>query len=465
MGYEVSLWGDSFSPQDSLEAIKNVLNKISSPKEVRKRSGGKVDIDTKLRMIREEVYRILGKYAENTVVIKDRESLHQYINKAIENGIIAIDTETNMSLDPLTCKLMGPCIYTYGMKNAYIPLNHVDPHSGERLKDQLSEDDIKQEFSRLENTKTVYHNAKFDYEVIKCTTGVDLKIYWDTLVAAKILDENEKSYSLKDQYISKIDGSIEKYSIEHLFKDIDYAVVSPEVFALYAATDPFMTLKLYDWQWVQYNKAENRKLLDLLFRIEFPIISVAASMELTGIALDTSYCDRLSKKYNLLLEDCDKRIKSALKEYEPVIEEWKQKHKLDRVYASANDRKDPIAVRKKYPFDDMDGKGPYRFFDVDIVENPLNTSSPSQLAVFLYDILKVGVIDPKTPRGTGEGILKQIDLPITKLILEQRGLLKLVNTYIDKLPKVVSVKDNRLHAHFNTLGADTGRFSSSDPNL
>jgi hypothetical protein len=63
-----------------------------------------------------------------------------------------------------------------------------------------------------------------------------------------MLDENELSAGLKQQYISKIDPSIEKYSIEHLFEDIEYAIVDPDLFALYAATDSYMTYKLYEWQ-------------------------------------------------------------------------------------------------------------------------------------------------------------------------------------------------------------------------
>ena len=49
--------------------------------------------------------------------------------------------------------------------------------------------------------------------------------------------------------------------------------------------------------------------------------------------------------------------------------------------------------------------------------------------------------------------------------MEERGLLKLINTYIDKLPKCISEVDGRLHASFHQVGTATGRFSSSDPNL
>ena len=95
----------------------------------------------------------------------------------------------------------------------------------------------------------------------------------------------------------------------------------------------------------------------------------------------------------------------------------------------------------------------------------MNLASPTQLAILLYDVLKIKAVSQKSPRGTGEDILKKINLPICDLILEERGLLKLINTYIDKLPECISERDGRLHAHFNQYGAATGRFSSSDPNL
>ena len=49
------------------------------------------------------------------------------------------------------------------------------------------------------------------------------------------------------------------------------------------------------------------------------------------------------------------------------------------------------------------------------------------------------------------------------MILKRRGLLKLINTYIDKLPECINSSTGRLHAKFNQVGADTGRQSSSDP--
>lgn len=57
------------------------------------------------------------------------------------------------------------------------------------------------------------HNGKFDYQVIKCTCGLELSVYWDTMIGARILDENEKSAGLKQQYRDKIDSSVENIQL------------------------------------------------------------------------------------------------------------------------------------------------------------------------------------------------------------------------------------------------------------
>ena len=451
----MSLWGEDFTPAPEPQKQKKLIEKVNKPQKVKtttekviKSKSSSVSIHDKLRLIKEEVLRILGVYKEQTIVIRTREELTKYIDAAIVNGEIAIDTETNNSLVPLTCKLMGPCIYTPGQKNAYIPINHVDPDTRELLPNQLTEQDIKEEFLRLTDTKIIMHNGKFDFEVIHCTCGVDLEIYWDTMIASRLLDENERA-NLKQQYISKIDPSIEKYSIEQLFEGVEYAIVEPEIFALYAATDAFMTYKLYLWQKEQFAIPGMEKLFKLFTDVEMPIIKVCADMELTGIEIDKDYGERLSVKYHKKLDIVDKQIEEEVTKYKDVIAKW-------RITPEAN-HKDK-RVNKK-------GEETWSKSKNEQLQDPPSMTSPTQLAIFFYDVLNVGVIDKKTPRGTGEEILQKIGLPICDLILEKRGLEKIIGTYIDKLPQCVLPETNRLHAHFNQIGADTGRFSSSDPNL
>ena len=238
-----------------------------------------------LGKIKKEVIRTLGKYQASTLTITDADTLHNYISSCIEVGAVAVDTETNNSLDPLTCKLMGLCLYAPGLKAAYIPVNHRDPETKIKLSNQLLEVQIKEELQRLVDSgaKIIMHNGQFDYEVLKCTCDVVVAPDWDTKVAACLLDENE-SHKLKDQYASKIDKSQNSYSIETYFKKVQYADVQPEIFALYAATDSYMTYKLYEYQ-VPLMEAE-KKIFNLFKTIEMPLIPIVAEMELCGAFAD-----------------------------------------------------------------------------------------------------------------------------------------------------------------------------------
>ena len=465
----VSLWGEEFTPPSQPD-VKDLLKKVKQPKKQKVVSADKllkskkVSTEDKLRLITSEVYKILGRYKNDTLVIKTKEQLINYTDTALQNGEIAIDTETNNSLDPLTCKLMGPCIYTPGLKNAYIPINHVDYNTGKRLDWQLTEQDIYEQFSRLDNVKIITHNGKFDRKVLFCTTGWTMPIYWDTLIGARMLNENEKA-GLKVQYISKIDPSIEKYSIEHLFKDMEYANVDPEVFALYAATDSFMTYKLYKYQQAIFEKFENRRLYDVFMNVEMKVLPVVTDMELEGIELDLEYAERLKKKYHPLVEKSEHDLNLEIEALRPQIEKWRSTEDAQlkpKIYATKG------ADLKKFPYKDNDGKY-YKLgkSKSEQLTEPINLGSATQLAILLYDVLKAKVVDKKTPRGTGKEILEKLqdEIPLCGKILEHRGFTKLVDAFIDTLPTQLSPRDNRLHATFDQLGTDTGRFSSKEPNL
>ena len=103
-----------------------------------------------------------------------------------------------------------------------------------------------------------------------------------------------------------------------------------------------------------------------------------------------------------------------------------------------------------------------------MLQDPINLSSPTQLAILFYDVLKCPVVNKKTPRGTGEEDLKAIKnilkLSLCDLLLERRELVKLLTTYIDAIPELAKRwPDGRVRTHFNQYGAATGRLSSSDP--
>ena len=97
-----------------------------------------------------------------------------------------------------------------------------------------------------------------------------------------------------------------------------------------------------------------------------------------------------------------------------------------------------------------------------------NLNSPKQLSQVLFEDLKLPTIKKtKTGFSTDEGVLTILapKHEVPALILEYRQLAKLKSTYIDALPALVNPKTGRVHALFHQTGTETGRLSSSQPNL
>lgn len=405
----------------------------------------KVELKDKLDLIKAKVESVLGWRKQTTLVIRDKNTLHDYISKAIENDVIAIDTETNNSIDPFTCKIMGLCIYTPNRLSAYVPINHTVCGQATLLENQLTEQDLNVELSRLTNAKIIMHNADFDYRVIKNTCNVSLNIYWDTMLATYCIDENDIGHAgLKEQYITKINPSQSKYQIDHLFAGVEYKDVDPDIFALYSATDAIMTYELYLYQKNILEKPENAGSLKVLLNVEMPLVPVVANMEDTGICIDKEYSERLRQKYQKQLDEVDRQIQEELTKLKPTIDAW-------RLTKEANIK-----------FDGKKSKA-------EQLEDPINMASSTQMGILLYDILKIPVVNKKQPRSTDKTTLDTIadkyDIPLAKLKKKRAGIKILLDTFIEKLPSVLSSKDGRLHGSFNQYGAVTGRFSSSNPNL
>ncbi len=155
--------------------------------------------------------------------------------------------------------------------------------------------------------------------------------------------------------------------------------------------------------------------LDLYEKIEIPLLKVLASMEIEGINLDTKFLNNLSAKTNQKLIKIQKDI------FEISGEEF-------------------------------------------------NISSPKQLGEILFEKMKVSKNPKKTKTGqysTAEDILSNLakNNDFVKLILNYRSVSKLLNTYIDSLPKQISKSTNRIHTNFLQTVAATGRLSSVNPNL
>lgn len=432
------LLGDLLPVKSSVASDNTKLNKIkeSSNKSTSVHIGKNNSVETKISIIQEQVNSVLGKYKNQVDTITTTEQLHRYIDIACEQGVVGVDTETvagelgETALDTVTCELVGVCLYTPTQKSVYIPVNHIDPYTEERLPNQVPIEELKKELLRLNDIKQIYHNAKYDLKVLHWYLGIDLNAYWDTQIASQLLNEIE-SHELKYLYAKYIEHKEEKeYDFKSLFKALNYKMVPPEIASLYAATDAYITYELYKYQEKQFNTKDLERVKNVFFNIEMPVLPAIEDMENNGIELDTELAKELSIKHHKILDEKYERFVVAYKPYEMQIQSYITKYGEESK-----------------------------------LKTPININSPIQLAILLYDIMGLKSPLKKSPRGTGEEVLELIDNPVCKAILDYRSTAKLLSTYIDKLPNEISKRTNRIHANFNQYGARTGRLSSDKPNL
>ncbi len=161
------------------------------------------------------------------------------------------------------------------------------------------------------------------------------------------------------------------------------------------------------------DELKEKKLDKLFYDTEMPLVEVLAGMEEAGIKLDLKLLDSLSKELEKKLVKLTKDI------YETSGSEF-------------------------------------------------NINSPKQLRVVLFETLKLPIIKKtKTGASTDEEVLKKLadKHKLPALLLEYRLLTKLKTTYIDVLPELADPSTGRIHTSFNQTGTETGRLSSSNPNL
>jgi len=156
------------------------------------------------------------------------------------------------------------------------------------------------------------------------------------------------------------------------------------------------------------------KSLDKLFHgTEMPLVEVLADMELCGIKLDPSVLKKLSG-------DLEKQLVKLIED----------------IYALSGAQ--------------------------------FNINSPKQLRDILFDRLKLPIVKrSKTGPSTDEEVLNRLaqEHKLPALLLEYRKLMKLKNTYVDTLPQLVDTATGRIHTSFNQTATETGRLSSTNPNL
>lgn len=441
--------GDMFcnvSARKTQEAQKKALEMLS--KKSSKKQVAKVvpkSISGKVQLAKEMSQEVFADKLDRLELLDNENKIREYIDCAITNGIVAVDTETN-GLDRIDGKIAGVCLYTPGQKGVYIPVRHESFMTGIELKTNVSKEFMNEQFERMNksNIKYVLHNAKFDMHILWWMLGIKIIPYWDTQIGSQLLNENEphKLKVLYKKYVDNADENSKVASFNSLFKGIEFNKVPPDVAYMYASFDPIMTYELYQFQYNfidingKYCKEKGLERVAEVFRnIEMPLIQVVFEMECTGVKIDTDLADKLKAQYT--------KHKDAA--------EVKFNLEIDKL----NDKFDKLMIKNPAAYNKLFKDGIRK----------VSISSPTQLAILFYDVLEFESPDKKSPRGTGEAILKSFNHPLVDSILEYRSMSKLLSTYIEAIPQHIAKRDNRLHANFNQYGAKTGRFSSSDPNL
>ena len=400
--------------------------------------GGGSLID-KIQSIVSVVNSKFEKKKDEFLLIRTEPEFIEYINRCIENGVISIDTETT-GLDPIEDHIVGLCIYTPGLKAAYVPINHISYITQARVENQLNVEFLKQQLQRLidNDVKTYWFNAPFDVRFIGHTIGIWLPIYWDASIASRVLNSNEPRgcrglKPLHKKYCRNNEG--EAFSFDKLFEGIPFNLIPVKTAYLYAANDAVITYELaqYQEQYLDPNSPLNKQLhLEglsyIFFNVEMASMPVFIEMEENGVVIDMEYAKTISKKYHEYSDKTQQRANDVLAQYKDEID----------------------AYRRATPGCKL--------------TDPVNLDSPMQLAILLYDVFKIPPVDKRNPRGTGADILEKIDHPLVSAILDNRFFNKQLSTYVDKIPNLVH-SDGRVHCKFNQVGADTGRTSSDSPNL
>lgn len=289
----------------------------------------------------------------------------------------------------------------------YLPLAHEE---GEQLPKRETLETIG---PLLQNPalKKMSHNAQFSMTVLG-EVGIEVEgLEQDVMIAAHVL--GEKAVSLKALAFSRL--SEELTPLNDLTgtgrKQVTLAHVPIEKTSEYACANVDMAFRLQD----QFNvELKKEGLTHILDDLETPLVPVLVRMQRHGIALDTALLATMSESLGTQLGHLEQQSYEA-------------------------------------------------------VGHMFNISSPQQLAVLLYDELKLAK-GKRTASGgysTDAAALENLRgaHPVVDSVLEYRRLSKLKSTYVDALPLLVNPRTGRVHTTYNQAGSATGRVASSDPNL
>lgn len=338
------------------------------------------------------------------LLVGDAESLRQLVGELSVRDEFCFDTETT-GFDIFNDRIVGMSFAVEPHKAWYVPFSEACTAEYAEI--------IRPIFENPRIAK-IGQNVKFDLMVLR-RLGVAVRgRKYDTMILHYLLDPESRHNmnTLAERYLNYRPIEIETL-IGKGQKQLTMDLVNVERVKEYAAEDADITLQLKQ---VLLPMVERIGLHDLYFEIEEPMIEVLADIEMAGVRIDSA----------------------ALAEY--AVE-------LNRTMAELE-----AAIR------------------TEAGEPSLNINSTRQLGEVLFAKMRIAE-KPKMTKTkqfcTDEEYLQTFAHKhrIVDLILEYRGVKKLLSTYVEALPQLVNRTTGRIHTSFNQAVTATGRLSSTNPNL
>ena len=345
-------------------------------------------------------------------VVLDEAALGRWLETLAQSALFAFDTETT-SLDYLQARIVGVSFCVEPGRAAYVPLGHDYVGAPE----QLDRDVVLARLKPLleaERPAKVGHHLKYDAHVL-ANHGIALGgMAYDTMLESYVWNSVATRHdmdSAAERYLGLKTITYEEVAGKGA-KQIPFSQVSIETASTYAAEDADVTLRLHRTLWPAI---EREPLLGRLYEdFEQPLVPVLLRMERRGVLIDRE----MLRRQGVELAKRAEELKTA-------------------AHAEAG--------------------------------TEFNVDSPKQLQQILYEKMNLPVLR-KTPTGqpsTAEDVLEQLaeSFTLPQLILDYRSIAKLRSTYADKLPTQVNPDTGRVHTSYHQAVAQTGRLSSTDPNL
>lgn len=359
-------------------------------------------------MSSEEQYQ--GFRRDQYETILDEEALGRVLDEIRAAGLVAFDTETT-SLNELEAELVGVSLATKPGHAWYAPVAHRYLGAPVQIPRDRAVSLLKPLLEDPDITK-IGQNVKYDRRIMLRYGVQCCGFTWDSMLASYVIDPGRRSHGLDQLAFDFLKHRMLSYAeVTGTGKNqVSFDQVDVKRATEYSGEDADAVIRLYQ----QLNpRLESEGVANLFCQIEMPLVDVLVDMEERGVLVDTGKLKVMSREYG-------DRMAKLLRE----------------IYKHAG--------------------------------TEFNVDSPKQLSGILFEKLKLPPSKKtKTGYSTDQEVLEKLadEHPMPRLLLDYRGLAKLKSTYIDALPQMVNAKTGRIHTSFNQAVAETGRLSSSDPNL